>query len=88
MPSVPTKALEVGSFEGRSALWMLENLLTHPDSTLTVVDTFAGSHEHVRNEKSWNISVSALEARFDANTARHRHKVIRLAEWAVHRRIR
>ncbi len=34
-------ALEVGSFEGRSACWWLENILTHPTSTLTCVDTFS-----------------------------------------------
>lgn len=32
--------LEVGVFEGRSVLWMLENILTHPSSTLTGVDLF------------------------------------------------
>lgn len=34
------KALEIGSFEGRSALWLLENVLTHEGSTLTCVDHF------------------------------------------------
>ena len=38
-------ALEVGSFEGRSACWMLEHLLGHPDSRLYCVDTFEGSEE-------------------------------------------
>jgi hypothetical protein len=32
--------LEVGLFEGRSALWMLDNVLTHPTSRLTGVDPF------------------------------------------------
>ena len=35
--------LEVGLFEGRSALWMLENVLTHPTSRLVGVDIFEGS---------------------------------------------
>ncbi|MBI4430810.1 MAG: class I SAM-dependent methyltransferase [Candidatus Omnitrophica bacterium] len=34
--------LEIGLFEGRSALWMLENILTHPTSTLTGIDIFTG----------------------------------------------
>ena len=34
--------LEVGVFEGGSAIWMLENVLTHPSSTLTGIDTFPG----------------------------------------------
>lgn len=37
--------LELGSFEGRSACWMSDNLLDHPDSTLTCVDTFCGTPE-------------------------------------------
>jgi predicted O-methyltransferase YrrM len=32
--------LEVGSFEGRSACWLLENVLTHPSSRLICVDVF------------------------------------------------
>lgn len=30
--------LEIGSFEGRSAIWFLEHLLTHPTSSITCVD--------------------------------------------------
>ena len=30
--------LEIGSFEGASAIWTLENVLTHPRSSLTCVD--------------------------------------------------
>ena len=41
LKDVPIKALEIGSFEGRSAVWMLENILTHPDSYLTCIDDFS-----------------------------------------------
>lgn len=34
--------LEVGVFEGRSAIWMLENVLTHETSRMTAVDVFDG----------------------------------------------
>jgi len=34
------KMLEIGSFEGRSAIWFLENILTHPTSSITCVDIF------------------------------------------------
>lgn len=44
--------LEVGSFEGRSAIWMFENVLTDPSATLTCVDPFF---------------VPATEVRFDHN---------------------
>ena len=33
--------LEIGSYEGRSAIWMLENVLTHPASTLTCIDAWS-----------------------------------------------
>ena len=34
----PIHYLEVGIYEGRSMLWMLENVLRHPESTATGVD--------------------------------------------------
>jgi predicted O-methyltransferase YrrM len=38
--------LEIGSYEGRSTIWFLENILLHPSSTITCIDTFQGSDEH------------------------------------------
>jgi predicted O-methyltransferase YrrM len=37
--------LEVGVFEGRSALWMLDNILTHPTARLTCIDLFNGPYK-------------------------------------------
>lgn len=37
----PCKALEVGSYEGMSAVWLLENVLTHKDSSIVCVDNFS-----------------------------------------------
>jgi predicted O-methyltransferase YrrM len=42
----PVHGLEIGSFQGRASRWLMENILTHPDSRLTCVDTFEGSVEH------------------------------------------
>jgi len=36
----PIQCLEIGSFEGRSAIWVVENLLSHPASRLTCIDIF------------------------------------------------
>jgi predicted O-methyltransferase YrrM len=36
--------LEIGSYEGRSAVWMLENILTDPTATLTAIDVFDGPY--------------------------------------------
>ncbi len=32
--------LEIGTFEGRSALWVMENILTHPTAKATIIDAF------------------------------------------------
>lgn len=34
--------LEIGVYEGRAAVWMLENVLTHPTARLTGIDIFEG----------------------------------------------
>jgi predicted O-methyltransferase YrrM len=47
--------LEIGVFEGRSLLWMLENILTHPSSTATAIDMFPGDLEE-RFRSNLNIS--------------------------------
>ena len=49
--------VEIGSFEGRSAVWLLENVLTAPSSTLHCIDP-------------WAYPIGAdLERRFDHNVA-------------------
>jgi predicted O-methyltransferase YrrM len=63
----PLRLLEIGSWEGRSALFFLNYL---PQATIVCVDTFAGSIEH----RSWPIAqqisqLGGIESRFDANVA-------------------
>lgn len=54
----PLRALEIGSWEGLSASFMLRSL----DATITCVDTWAGSDEHSsRND------LHVVEANFDHN---------------------
>lgn len=63
-------ALEVGSFEGRSAVWMLENMLTGSGSHLTCVDLFEFDPEfrEIRDRMKLPISNDIdIEERFDAN---------------------
>ncbi len=38
------KYLEIGCFEGKSLLWMLKNVLTHPSSRAVVVDVFGPNY--------------------------------------------
>ncbi len=44
--------LEIGSFEGQSAVWLLENVLTHESSHLTCVDTFESSVENPEHKSA------------------------------------
>jgi len=57
--------LEIGSWEGRSTCWLLENVLTHKTARITCIDTFEGSVEH----KLWfeNDYIKSIEERFDFN---------------------
>jgi predicted O-methyltransferase YrrM len=56
----PARGLEIGSFEGRSALWFLENILTHPDSTITCVDIFESDYEKFFDK---NIAISGFQSK-------------------------
>ncbi len=50
--------LEIGVFEGRSAIWMLENILTHPTSKITCLDVF--SQKNLYEKFMSNLSLSGL----------------------------
>lgn len=58
------RALEIGSFEGRSTLWLCENILNSPDSRIDCVDFFAPDPVY-----------GDYHARFRENTASHRGKI-------------
>ncbi len=70
----PLTVLEIGSWEGRSAIFFLRYL---PNCRLTCIDTFAGSAEHLTVEK-WRVAVPHIEARFDANVAEFGDRVVKL----------
>ncbi|RWL49303.1 MAG: glycosyltransferase [Mesorhizobium sp.] len=59
-----TAVLEIGSFEGRSALFFLQFL---PKSRITCVDTFQGSEEHVERGSEYESDMAEVERRFDQN---------------------
>ena len=54
----PLNWLELGSYEGRSALWTIRNMFLNPDSKITCIDTW---ETHLGNPNS--------EATFDSNTS-------------------
>ena len=62
--------LEVGSFEGGSTTWILDHLMTHPESRMTAIDTFEGSMEHRGSDEVHTYDVSLLESRFRSNVSK------------------
>jgi predicted O-methyltransferase YrrM len=60
-----TDILEVGSWEGRSAIFFLRYF---DQCTLTCIDTFSGSPRNKMDAK-WTALAAQSEARFDANLA-------------------
>lgn len=68
--SRPVCVLEIGVFEGRSTLWLMENMVRHVDSRLFYVDTFQGGAEHA------GFPLNGLEARFAENLSEHRAKLV------------
>ena len=65
----PLTLVEVGSFEGRSAAWLIANVIDNvTGSQLHCIDSFAGGQEHLRY---WGNAgpLATLEATFDANLA-------------------
>jgi GR25 family glycosyltransferase involved in LPS biosynthesis/predicted O-methyltransferase YrrM len=45
--------LQIGTYTGDASVWMMDNVLTHPNSILTDVDTWEGSEEQVHKEFDW-----------------------------------
>jgi len=64
LPGTPgdREFLEIGSFEGRSAVWIVENMMQDGD-ILGCIDTWEGGEEHTNGE------MGGAEARFDHNIA-------------------
>ena len=49
----PIRCLQIGAYTGDATEWMIENVLTHPDSTLIDVDPWTGSDEPVHHQLNW-----------------------------------
>lgn len=63
--------LEIGSFEGRSALWLLEHILTDPSSSLVCVDHWDG----FACSASKGYEVKNCQERFIENISEHKDRV-------------
>ena len=63
--------LEIGCFEGKATVWLLEHIITDSTSRITVIDTFKGSREH----KIQKLDVSTMYQNFLKNTAEFKDKI-------------
>jgi predicted O-methyltransferase YrrM len=64
--------LEIGSFQGRSTVWLLENILTNDSSIITCIDTFEGSIEHTLHFQN---DIKNLFDIFSHNISKFKNKV-------------
>jgi hypothetical protein len=48
------KFLQIGAYTGDASVWLLENILTNPTSTLTDIDTWQGSDESEHKSIDFN----------------------------------
>jgi predicted O-methyltransferase YrrM len=69
---LPTRnrILEIGSFEGLSAVWLTKNMLDE-GGTLVCIDTWLGGEEH----KAIGMDLNIIEERFD-----HNHELLAIEE--------
>lgn len=75
----PSRVLEVGSYEGRSACFMIETCAAGRDIELHCVDTWAGGVEHDRN------AMPLVEQRFERNIALARSRVAHKVDLHKHK---
>lgn len=71
----PTRMLQVGAYTGDASIWLVENIMKHPDSVLIDVDTWEGSDEPSHHGMDWG----TVEQVYDMKTykARQERKVIK-----------
>jgi predicted O-methyltransferase YrrM len=73
--------LEIGVYEGRSTIWLLENVLTDSTSKITCIDLFNGELEEndMTNDSTLNLK---YEEYFDYNILPFKDKVTKYKGWS------
>jgi predicted O-methyltransferase YrrM len=74
--SPPDRVLEVGSYEGRSAVWIIENLLAGRATSLVAIDAWKEGGE------AYQKGMTQVESRFDRNMllAGERHSEVTITK--------
>jgi predicted O-methyltransferase YrrM len=68
--AAPLEALEIGSWQGGSATWLLDKIISPRGGRLTCIDSFEGSSEHAHIMAAFG---NQLENLFDDNILRTGH---------------
>jgi predicted O-methyltransferase YrrM len=63
----PCQILEIGCFEGRATIWLLENIATHPDSTVRCIDVL----ERAAFRQNIHAARSPEKVRFEIGLSRN-----------------
>ncbi len=63
------RALEIGTYEGRSALWLLENILTDETSKVVCIDSYPGPLRQIEDTFRKNIKRGGFEKRVNLYVA-------------------
>lgn len=77
----PISVLEIGSLEGRSACWMMDNIATHCDSTLTSVDPYRyesidGESKKESEKYNRDLDLVAAKQMFARNTQEYGARIV------------
>lgn len=70
----PIKVLEIGVFEGRATVWLLQNILTHPDARIICVDPFQAYSE--MEDLDWDV----IKQRFLNNIRPWKEQIVLITE--------
>lgn len=68
----PLNCLEIGSFEGESTCWLLNNILTNENSRLTSIDPWEGRLDYTNQHKD----LSEAKKLFDENTKDYKNLAV------------
>ena len=78
IPALPARRsfLEIGSFEGRSTVWIVENMMEN-GGDIICIDTWAGGEEHTNGEldgaeQHFDHNLKVLQEKYSDETGVHR----------------
>lgn len=82
----PKKILEIGSFEGRSACYLIEKSTEYNKIELHCIDTWEGGTEHQKGERTEAV-MSDVETRFHKNITIAQNNAKHSVDLSVHKKL-